>query len=234
MKKCIFLSGIFALCFLASCNGDQDVIQMQSTENISVSLSECAFLSEDSQVKSVKAYTSELTIPKDSDIYATRSVINDTLPIRRAVAANINGNSIVEMTGYGYSTTSIAAAKTKCYYRSSSPIMLGVGLAGGYYFVEILKVKKTLSSYRAGDLINPVAPIADNKDMGTKECGFFETTLGWAPDEIIENGDQSFAGTTYLIHFLYTLGGAQLDKYYPCRPENLVWNYESILLNVTN
>jgi len=171
---------------------------------------------------------------KECETFITRSVIEEILPIVKTNNVSESSNSIVEMTGYGYTTTSIAAAKTKCSYKSTSPIIVGVGLAGGLYFVEVIKVTKTLSSYRKGDIINPNVQVADDKDTGTKSCGFYETAVGWNASEVIEDGDKVFVGTTYLIHFLYAIGGATIDKYYPCRPENLVWKYESILYATAN
>ena len=131
------------------------------------------------------------------------------------------------MVGYGYTNKSIASYKTKIRYNSTSPVVIGAGLPGGIYFVEIIKVTKTLYSYRAHDTIDPTDPDPEKKDMGLKESGYSETDLGWYSSETHENGDKEFHGTTYLIHFLYDLSGAQLDRYYPCRPESLAWKYTS-------
>lgn len=131
------------------------------------------------------------------------------------------------MVGYGYTNKSIASYKTKIRYNSTSPVVIGAGLPGGIHFVEIIKVTKTLYSYRAHYTIDPTDPDPEKKDMGLKESGYSETDLGWYSSETHENGDKEFHGTTYLIHFLYDLSGAQLDRYYPCRPESLVWKYTS-------
>ncbi len=131
------------------------------------------------------------------------------------------------MVGYGYTNKSIASYKTKIRYNSTSPVVIGAGLPGGIYFVEIIKVTKTLNSYRAEDFIIPKKPNPEKKDMGLITADYFAEKLGWYSDEPQEDGDKIFNGTTYLIHFLYDLSGAQLDRYYPCRPEDLVWNYTS-------
>lgn len=70
------------------------------------------------------------------------------------------------MVGYGYTSKSIASYKTKIIYNSTSPVVIGAGLPGGIYFVEIIKVTKTLNSYRAEDLIIPKKPNPEKKDMG--------------------------------------------------------------------
>ena len=136
-------------------------------------------------------------------------------------------NDAQAMVGYGYTSKSVSSGKTKVNYSSTSPIVIGAGLPGGTYFVEIIAVTKTLNSCRAEDLIIPKKPNPEKKDMGLFTAGYFAKKLGWYSDEPQEDGDKIFNGTTYLIHFLYDLSGAQLDRYYPCRPENLVWNYTS-------
>ena len=50
------------------------------------------------------------------------------------------------MVGYGYTNKSIASYKTKIRYNSTSPVVIGAGLPGGIYFVEIIKDTKTLYS----------------------------------------------------------------------------------------
>ena len=62
-------------------------------------------------------------------------------------------NDAQAMVGYGYTSKSVSSGKTKVNYSSTSPIVIGAGLPGGTYFVEIIAVTKTLNSYRAEDLI---------------------------------------------------------------------------------
>ena len=76
------------------------------------------------------------------------------------------------MVGYGYTNKSIASYKTKIRYNSTSPVVIGAGLPGGIYFVEIIKVTKTLYPYRAHDSIYPTDPDPEKKDMGLKESKY--------------------------------------------------------------
>lgn len=166
--------------------------------------------------------TSDANIP----YYATSSLSKDFANTRSSTLSTQEDN-IITMTDYGYTHMSVSGYKAKTSYKNMHPVVLGVGMPGGIYIVEVLCVTKELNSYRANDLILPTAPIAEDKDMGLASSGYYKTEKGWTSNEVIENGDKKFIGTTYLIHFISTLGGTQLDKYYPCRPENLVWKYIS-------
>ncbi len=135
--------------------------------------------------------------------------------------------SLVQMRATGYTKKSTIIKATKCAYSSDSPILLGANLPAGIYFTECIKVTKQLSSYNAGDFILPVPATPDDKITGLVDAGLFSTTLGWTSDEPKESGDKMFNGITYIIHFLYDLSGKSIDRYYPCKPENLIWNYTS-------
>lgn len=137
-------------------------------------------------------------------------------------------SSITTMRATGFTNKSVVIKQTLCSYSSDNSIILSVGLPSGLYFTECIMVTKSLSSYEVGDFIVPVPAVEGQKDMGLINAGLYATNLGWTPDESIENGDKTFNGITYLIHFTYTGGGQAIDKYYPCRPEELVWNYYSI------
>lgn len=208
MKKVTIL---FLTCALLSCSDEcDDVMSVNDTNNVAESL----LL--DSGSSNPNLYV------MDIDSNRTRSTVSHEI-----LSADY---SSVTMQGTGYTTTKVAAGKMKCAYPGSSPIITSVGLGGGYYFVEVLLVNKTLYSNKPGDMVSPIASNADDKNMGLKTCGYFTTEVGWTPSEIPENGDSVFNGQTYLIHFMYNLKGEKLDKYYPCRPENIVWKYNSVAL----
>lgn len=210
MRSCYFFSLPVVCLMLVSCNTDTDDVGQTNLRPQS------AFELCDSYYDNKDVCVAE----GDSSSHASVQT--------RAVVNPLAESDIMLMMGYGYSNTDIAGGKTRVAYSSDNPIVVGAGLPGGTYFVEILRVTKNLSSYRAGDLILPSTPDPEKKDMGVSSAGYFISTLGWVPSEMRESGDKSFYGTTYLIHFLYDLGGAQVDRYYPCHPEDLVWNYSSI------
>lgn len=131
----------------------------------------------------------------------------------------------------GYDNTFIAAGLAKCAYKGiESPQTRALGLGAGVYFVEVIGVNKTLKTYKAKDIINPTEASLDDKNMGLKTSGYYKNDPGWNTDEVMENGDGVFTGTTYLIHFKYDMSGRTIDQYYPCKPEKLVWKYTSITL----
>lgn len=221
-----FLTGVTGLCLLASCEAEQSDYNLLSSSPADENIRERLMVKDNSAMQDVELNDQKLCFSDESPILdSPHNVAECKSPAKQTDSSN----TTQVMLGYGYTSTSIAAVRTRYYYSSTSSITREVGLPGGTYFVEVVKVTKTLPSYRAGDIIAPCTPVASDRDMGTRTCGFSETTLGWTTDETIEDGDMSFVGATYLIHFLYTVGGAQLDKYYPCRPENIVWRYKSIL-----
>lgn len=235
MKKVLILLGCFSLFALFSCSKDMDEFETNVSSTKYVSSTNEELLS--SEVSGTSIITNE-SLFFDNIPQAKYNQINSDNVFRSGqdiYTRSSNNNSYnITMTANGYSNITIAAVKTKCLYNSSSPIVQCVGLAGGIYFVEVVKVNKNLSTNKAGDIVNPITPNTEDKDMGTKTCGFFETTIGWTADGVIETGDKSFIGTTYLIHFLYTMGGAKIDRYYPCRPEDIVWKYQSIEYDLSN
>lgn len=235
MKKYLFFMSIIA-CVLYSCNIDEEQnFTEASHESELTNLKEYSLLVEpDFPNVAIESIGNLTRSNMEDSTQLFRSRVSKETTYNDPALISRKESSIVSMTGYGYTNTSIALNMAKCYYRSNSPIMLGVGLAGGTYFVEVVRVTKTLYSYRAGDIIIPTPPIADDKDMGTQYDGYFETTLGWTSNEVLESGDGVFIGTTHLIHFLYTMSGAQLDKYYPCCPDSLVWRYSSMEMNNGN
>lgn len=137
----------------------------------------------------------------------------------------------VPMQATGYTTTFIAAGKAKCTYKGSeSPQTLALGLGAGVYFVEVIGVKKSLNTNHPKDIINPSPTTLTDKNMGLKTCGYYTNDSGWNTEEVMDDGDGIVNGVTYIIHFMYTLDGKSINKYYPCKPENLIWNYTSITL----
>lgn len=206
MKKRHFFAAVITVCLFASCNSDEEYQQRVSTSKLSQS----------------DYITSDADIPYDAT-----SALSKDFAKTRSSSLSTQEEDTIHMTDYGYTNMNVSGYKTKASYKSMHPVVLGVGLPGGIYIVEVKCVTKELYSYRANDLILPTAPIAENKDMGLTSSGYFNSDKGWTSSEVIENGDKKFIGTTYLIHFISTLGGAQLDKYYPCRPEELVWRYIS-------
>lgn len=137
----------------------------------------------------------------------------------------------VSMRATGYTSTFVAAGKAKCSYKGSeSPQTLALGLGAGVYFVEVIGVKKALYTNHPKDIINPSATTLADKNMGLKTCSYYANDSGWNTEEVMDDGDGIVNGITYIIHFMYTLDGRSINKYYPCKPENLVWNYTSITL----
>ena len=206
MKKRVTLIIIIAACIFTSCNSS-DVEEIQQKET-----------------------TSQLS-QSNERISHPNPTLSKNMAKTRELPNSLQEDNNVAMTDYGYTQISLAGKAARILYKHMDPIVLGAGLPGGIYFVEIQCVTKELSSYRAGDIIIPTTSNKENKDMGLIRAGYFYTTLGWSPNEIIESGDKKFIGTTYLIHFVRTTGGAQLDHYYPCRPEKIVWRYTSKKIN---
>ena len=49
---------------------------------------------------------------------------------------------------------------------------------------------------------------------------------GWIPGEYQDDGDGVFEGVTYVLKIITNTAGMSINKYFPCAPEDLVWNYE--------
>lgn len=204
--------GIFS-----ACSSEQDDL-FENESIVTKQKNSYAFLSDNQEVIEVDSATFYNTGKP-----ATRLSDMDFLPPVAKDAASMN-----TMQATGYTKKSIVIKATKASYSSSNPILLFVGLPQGIYFTECIKVTKELSSYNAGDMIVPAPASAESKITGLLEAGLYETKVGWTPDEPKESGDKKFYGITYLIHFKYDISGQTIDRYYPCRPEDLVWTYVSL------
>lgn len=207
-KNILFLT---VVCILFSCDSEEDTMCFEESPNNVIP--HYAISNDDNSVTDVD-FTS---------FYGYNSMTRSS-----EVSGTYSATDQVVMKGTGYTKASTIAFNNKCQYSSSSPLVRSLGLAGGIYIVDLVMVTKTLSTYNAGDLIIPISPDESKKDMGLVDAGCYSTNLGWKGDEVIENGDKTFIGTTYLVYVKNTLGGATINKYYPCSPDKLVWNYNSV------
>ena len=103
-----------------------------------------------------------------------------------------------------------------------------LGLPQSIYIVDVLRVYKTLSSYKPKAKILPKDPDASLNDMGKKTDNPYNDNAvrGWIPGEYQDDGDGVFEGVTYVLKIITTTAGMSINKYFPCAPEDLVWNYE--------
>lgn len=191
-----------------------------------VALASCS--KEDPSDYSTECLSNHIVQTQEKKVAKEALVIN-TKTTRASSEISSYSYEAVPMQATSYTTTFIAAGKAKCAYKGSeSPQTLALGLGAGVYFVEVIGVKKALNTNHPKDIINPSPTTLTDKNMGLKTCGYFANDSGWNTEEVMDDGDGIVNGVTYIIHFMYTLDGRSINKYYPCKPENLVWNYSSI------
>lgn len=154
----------------------------------------------------------------------------ENVPARRSSIVPYLYDS-VELKGFGYDRTEISLNNKAMSFSSNSNALKYLGLQKGIYIIRILRVYKKLSSYKPGVKIFVTDPDPSLYDMGTKTDNpyYNEALRGWTPDETQDkDNDGAFEGMTYILHIISNYAGMSINKYYPCSPEKLVWNYECL------
>lgn len=135
---------------------------------------------------------------------------------------------VMSDVGYDRTAYSLHNKKIQLTNKYSGEALRTLGLPQDIYIVDVLRVYKTLSSYKPGARILPTDPDASLNNMGKKTDNPYNDSAvrGWVSEENQDDGDGVFEGFTYILKIITNVGGMSINKYFPCAPEDLVWNYE--------
>ena len=201
MKSYYFI--LIAVTFIVCGCSDDGGMTSLSNRGISHELYEnvpvldCAW-AEDSVFK----YMERSPLSSDSDIPVTRGI------------------SVQYMTVYGY-TSYTSSGTTKAFL--GEKLADSMGLPNQIYIADTIKPKYVLT--------------VDGLDAGTTsftsskspKCGLFP---GWTQETLNERGyslqimGDKVTMETRLVHVISDIGGINYDKWFPCKPAELEWNYK--------
>lgn len=100
----------------------------------------------------------------------------------------------------------------------------------GIYIGEAVLVQKKLHCSPGLYIVPPSVTTAYQSGVGFSNANVFSSSkkYGWTQESDENGNDGDFIGSTYLVRLRYNAVGQQINAYYPCRPENLVWKYKTI------
>lgn len=127
-------------------------------------------------------------------------------------------SSVVPVTVYGYSSyTSTGNRKIAL----SSDLASKFNVITGVYIMETLTVQYNLTISGLGD--NVYFSSADSPNCGINPLN--SSNIGYAHTQVSE----TVTMTTKLQHLVSSISGIAYDRWYPCKPNELQWNY--LLIN---
>ncbi len=163
----------------------------------------------------------ELLSLEDFDSSALATKRYRAAPIEEASiqAVKINYSSSGIIKAHGYTTKQERKIKTVILKNQADAMHIPVGLYVAKYVTCTLKVKHD------GLGVSKKLSIEDSP-----LCGFEPNNDDWSRGYTMGSSYKSSEGTlkTLLVYVICDIGGRRYNMWYPCKPENIEWNYSII------